>query len=151
MTGVTQHRDRHNRGLRGRVAWPNPYTGAPAPIKGRQNKAEFFTICVHDALAQVQEHCPQALAAVDVGVEDVPTVVTSWTRDRVPLAAAISPTPDVNGQVVVFRRPLERRARTRAGLRILVFRTIVEQLSEATGIAVDEIDPNGHREDDWED
>ena len=40
-----------------------------------------------------------------------------------------------------------RRARTRAGLRILVYRTIVEQLSDATGIALDEIDPSGHRED----
>ena len=52
----------------------------------------------------------------------------------------------------MFRRPLERRARTRQGLRILVFRTIVEQLSEATGIPVDDIDPDGHRaDDDWDD
>ena len=146
---MIRHRDRHARGIRGRLAWPNPYTGAPVPLKSRQSKAEFFTMCVHDALAQIQEHCPRALAAIDVGVEDVPTVDTGWTHDRVPLAAAVSPTPDTNGQVVVFRRPLERRARTRSGLRILVFRTIVEQLSEATAIPVDEIDPSGHRED-WD-
>ena len=149
---MLKHRDRHNRGMRGRLAWPNPYTGAPVPLRSRQTKAQFFVMCVHDALAQIQEHCPQALAAVDVGVEDVPTPGTSWTRDRVPLAAAVSALPDRNGQVVVFRRPLERRARTRAGLRILVFRTIVEQLSEATGIPVDDIDPDGHRaDDDWDD
>lgn len=147
---MVKTRDRHNRGLRGRLAWPNPWTGAPVPLKARQDKAAFFVICVHDALAQIQEHCPRALASMDVGIEDVPTVGTEWTRDRVPLAAAVSPTPEKNGQIVVFRRPLERRARTRAGLRILVFRTIVEQLSEATAIPIDEIDPSGHRDDDWD-
>ena len=107
---------------------------------------------ITDALAQIQEHCPQALANMDVGIEDVPDVGVGWTQDRVPLAAAVSALPDRNGQVVVFRRPLERRARTRQGLRILVFRTIVEQLSEATGIPVDDIDPDGHRaDDDWDD
>jgi len=150
---MVKHRDRHGRGLRGRLAWPNPYTGAAAPLRGRQSRAEYFTLCVHDALAQVSDHCPRALASVDVGVEEVPTIIPVWAPHRVPLAAAVSPTPGRNGQVVVFRRPLERRARTRRGLRILVFRTIVEQLSEATGIPVDEIDPLGHRgaEDAWED
>ena len=149
---MLKSRDRHNRGLRGRLAWPNPYTGAPVPIRSRQTKAEFFTLCVHDALAQISEHCPRALAGMDVGIEDVPVVGLGWTQERVPLAAAVSATPDVNGQVVLFRRPLERRARTRQGLRILVFRTIVEQLSEATGIPVDDIDPDGHRaDDDWDD
>ncbi|WP_232549448.1 metallopeptidase family protein [Propioniciclava soli] len=146
-------RDRHQRGLRGRLALPNPYTGAPAPLRGRQNKAEYFTMCVHDALTQISDHCPRALAGIDIGVEDVPGVIPAWAPNRVPLAAAVSATPNTNGTVVVYRRPLERRARTRRGLRILVFRTIVEQLSEATGIAVDEIDPLGHRgsEDDWDD
>ena len=32
---------------------------------------------------------------------------------------------------------------TRRGLRILVYRTIVEQLSALTGRSVDEIDPDG--------
>ena len=149
---MLKHRDRHNRGMRGRLAWPNHYTGAPVPLRSRQTKAQFFVMCVHDALAQIQEHCPQALASMDVGIEDVPDVGVGWTQDRVPLAAAVSALPDRNGQVVVFRRPLERRARTRQGLRILVFRTIVEQLSEATGIPVDDIDPDGHRaDDDWDD
>ena len=145
---MLKHRDRHQRGRRGRLAWPNPYTGAAVPLRSQQSKAAFFTRCGEDALAQIADHCPGALAAMDVGIEDVPTVTASWVGERVPLAAAISPTPTTHGQVVLFRRPLERRARTREGLRILVFRTIVEQLGDATGIPVDEIDPHGHREDD---
>lgn len=150
---MPKHRDRHARGLRGRLAWPNPYTGAPVPLHGRESKAAFFTLAVRDACAQISRACPRALAALDVGIEDVPTVIPAWAPDRVPLAAAVSPTPDTNGQVVVYRRPLERRARTRQGLRILVFRTIVEQVSQATGIPSDELDPLGHRGDedsDWD-
>jgi hypothetical protein len=44
---------------------------------------------------------------------------------------------------VIYRRPLEHRAMSRRGLRILVYRTIVEQLSALTGRSVDEIDPDG--------
>ncbi|MFV0450897.1 MAG: metallopeptidase family protein [Propioniciclava sp.] len=141
-------RDRHSRGFRGRLALPNPYTGAPVPWAGGQSRAEFFAVCVHDALAQITDRCPRALAAMDIGVEDVPSSFPAWAPHRVPLAAAASASPTKHGQVVLYRRPLERRARTRSGLRILVFRTLVEQLSEATGIPTEEIDPLGHRGDD---
>lgn len=139
-------RERHGRGMRGRLALPNPYTGEAVPRAREVPPASFFTHCVKDALTQIARQCPDALAAMDVGVEDVPPMTQSWV-DRVPLAVAVSATPSKNGQVVVFRRPIERRASTRSGLRILVYRTIVEQLSEATGISLDEIDPAGHRED----
>ena len=67
---------------------------------------------------------------------------------RVPLAAAVDAVPDQPARVVVFRRPLEHRAASRRGLRILVYRTIVEQLSALTGRSVDEIDPEGLSEED---
>jgi hypothetical protein len=49
---------------------------------------------------------------------------------------------------VVYRRPLEHRAVSRRGLRILVYRTIVEQLAALTGRSVEEIDPEGAGADD---
>lgn len=108
-------------------------------------------MAVHEALSSVADDCPRALVGVDVGVEDVPTVTAAWAPDRVPLAAAVSGTPGTPAQVVLYRRPLERRARTRRGLRILVFRTLVEQLAEVTGIPGDELDPARRREDDdWD-
>lgn len=146
VTAMMKRRERHGRGMRGRLALPHPYTGEVVPLAKQVPPPAYFTRCVTDALAQIARQCPAALAAMDVGVEDVPTLTQGWV-ERVPLAAAVSATPTKNGQVVVFRRPIERRARTRAGLRILVYRTIVEQLSDATGIALDEIDPSGHRED----
>lgn len=147
---MAKSRDRHGRGLRGRLAWPNPYTSGPVRMKSRQDPRAFFASCVSDALAQIGESCPRALAAVDVGIEDVPTVDAAWTP-RVPLAAALSPTLATNGQVVLYRRPLERRAASRKGLRILVYRTLVEHLASSTGISADDIDPSGRRDDegDW--
>lgn len=145
------HRDSHGRGIRGRLAFPNPWTGSPAPLRVRQTRAEFFTMAVHEALASVADDCPRALVGVDVGIEDVPTIQAAWAPDRVPLAAAVSGTPTTHAQIVLYRRPLERRATTRRGLRILVLRTLVEQLGEVTGIPADEIDPSGRRsDDDWD-
>lgn len=141
-------RDRHGRGIRSRLAYPNAYTGAPVPLRVRQRPEDFFADCVSDAVTQIQQACPQALAAMDIGIEDVPTIEPSWAPYQVPLAAALTATPTTNGQVVVYRRPLERRASTRRGLRILVYRTIVEQLASVTGYSVDEIDPDGHRDAD---
>ena len=71
------------------------------------------------------------------------TSTSAWAGDQVPLAAALEGTPERPAQVVVYRRPLEHRAASRRGLRILVYRTIVEQLSALTGRSVDEIDPDG--------
>lgn len=147
VTRVNSGRDRHARGFRGRLAGPNPHTGAPVPIATRNARSTFFTRCVADALAQISEHCPRALTGIDVGIEDVPTVQPAWAPNQILLAAATSATPQQPAQVVVFRRPIERRATSRRGLRILVFRTIVEQLSSLTGIPVEEIDPHGNRED----
>lgn len=148
---MPKHRDRHQRGLRGRLAGPNPYAGRPVPLRRQViSKARFFTECVQDALTQVNEACPRALVGVDVGIEEVPTVQPAWAPNRVPLAAAVS-NPDGPSQIVVFRRPIEHRAASRKGLRILVFRTIVEQLNGLTGIPIDELDPHGHADEDPDD
>ena len=137
--------------MRGPLARPNPLTGDPVPLRARPQRAEFFTACVSGALSRVSASCPRALAGIDVGVEDVPVVAGPWSRDRVPLAVAIGPEPPAHGQVVLYRRPLEHRARTRRGLRILVFRTLVKQLHALTAIPMEELDPEGWAADeDWD-
>ena len=141
-------RDRHGRGLRGPLAQANPFTGAPVKLPQRRTGAERFADDLREAIARTAEVCPQALIGVEIGFEDVPLASPQWRPDRVPLAAAIPAQAGRPAQIVLFRRPLERRAATRKGLRILVYRTIVEQLSSVTGIPVDEIDPSGHRDDD---
>jgi len=50
-------------------------------------------------------------------------------------------------RVVLFERPLERRALDRDDLAALVHHTLVEQLATLTGRSALDIDP--HFEDDW--
>ena len=91
------------------------------------NRLDFFHDAVQASVDKIGRQCPDALRGITVGVQDVPQFDLGWTPDRVPLAAALDGTPDRPPQVVIYRRPLEHRAASRRGLRILVYRTIVEQ------------------------
>ena len=140
---MSSRRDRHGRGLRGPLALPNPLGARTAVPPRPATRVAFFDDAVGAAVERVARQCPEALAGTSVGVEDVPGFDPSWAHGRVPLASAVGPSGDRGPQVVLYRRPLEHRAASRRGLRILVYRTIVEQLSALTGRSVDEIDPDG--------
>ena len=144
----SQRRDRHGRGLRGPLALPNALSTRRAHPPHPASKADFFTEAVHDAVDRVGLQCPDVLVGITFGIEDVPHFDVAWSGDQVPLAAALEGTPNQPSQVVVYRRPLEHRAVSRRGLRILVYRTIVEQLAALTGRSVEEIDPDGAGADD---
>ncbi len=144
----SRRRDRHDRGLRGPLALGHqlgPRSASPPRPAGR---TAFFDEAVRAAVERVARRSPEVLTGIRVGVEDVPSFDPSWSGDRVPLAAALDPTSSREAQVVLYRRPLEHRAATRRGLRILVYRTLVEQLSALTGRSLDEIDPDGLADDD---
>lgn len=140
---MSSRRDRHGRGLRGPLVLPNRLGVRRAAPPRPATRVAFFDDAVDAAVERVARQCPEALTGIDVGVEDVPNVDPSWSHDRVPLASAVGPTTTRAAQVVLYRRPLEHRAASRQGLRILVYRTVVEQLSALTGRSVDEIDPDG--------
>lgn len=110
-------------------------------------RADFFDDSVHAAVDRITMTCPDALVGVTFGIEDVPHLPSAWSGDRVPLAAAVEADIHQMAQVVIYRRPLERRAASRPGLRILVYRTIVEQLSALTGRPVSEFDGEGLADD----
>lgn len=142
MPMTTSRRDRHGRGVRGPLALPNSYTGRALRFPGRHSAAEFFLDSMAASVRRLMQTCPDALASVDIGVEDVPSATFDWALlDRVPLAAAIDATPTRPARIVIFRRPLERRATDRADLRDLVHITLVEQLSALTGRSMQDLDP----------
>ncbi len=145
-----RRRERHGRGLRGPMAAPNPITGAPVPLRQRTRGADFFAECLRASVARTAAACPRAVTGIDVGYEEVPGNLAAWRSERVPLAAAVPAQPGRNGQVVLFRRPLEHRASSRAELRRLVHRALLEQLSALTGIGLDELDPSGKAGEDWD-
>ncbi|MFT8395696.1 metallopeptidase family protein [Propionibacterium sp.] len=139
-------RDRHGRGLRGPLALPNPLTSRPVPVPHRPRGAQYFLMCVQDAIADVASHCPDVIDEIDIGVDEVPDARTLWNNvgeyDAVPLAAAVEAVGGRHPRVVIYRRPLERRAADRDDLRELVHETLVDQIVALTGRSVDEIDPD---------
>lgn len=146
-----RRRERHGRGLRGPMAAPNPLTGAPLALRQRPRGADFFAASLQAAVTRAAAGCPRALVGIDIGYEEVPGNLEAWHSVRVPLAAAVPAAAGRNGQVVLFRRPLEHRATSRSDLRRLVHRTLLEQLSALTGIGLDELDPSGETaDDDWD-
>lgn len=144
-----RRRDRHERGIRGPLALPNVH-GPTARLRRFRSRDAVFTDAVRASMARINRQCPQALRGTELGVEEVPHLPTAWSGNQVPLAAAVEATDDRPARVVVYRRPLEHRADTGRELRVLVYRTIVEQLAALTGLEADTIDPDGARlDDDW--
>lgn len=131
------------------MALPNPWTGRPVRVPRRPDDREFFAAALAEAIASVAGSCPQALQGLTVSLADVPDLPAAWRHHSVPLAAAVESPDGRAAEVVVYWRPLQLRAASRDGLRILVRRTLVEQLSVVTGLPVEQIDPDaaGGQED----
>ncbi|WP_425308359.1 metallopeptidase family protein [Ammonicoccus fulvus] len=143
----SRRRDRHSRGLRGPLALPNDL-GPTARLNRTRSREALFTEAVAASAARISRHCPEALTGVELGIEEVPHLPTAWSGNQVPLAAAVEATEDRPARVVVYRRPLEHRAHSARGLRILVHRTIVEQLAALTGLMRETLDPEGYADGD---
>lgn len=146
---MPRRRDRHDRGLRGPLALPNPYTGRAVPLRRRLDRQQFFTEAVTDAVARIGRSYSGGLDGVDVGVEEVPYLATMWSGDRVPLGVCVEATSLRPAQIVLYRRPLEHRAGSRSELQDLVHRTLVEQLAALTAQQVRDIDPELDEDEDW--
>ncbi|MDR2620877.1 MAG: metallopeptidase family protein [Propionibacteriaceae bacterium] len=148
---MVSKRDRHERGLRGPLASANPFTRRPAPLPGRLNREEFFTESVQDSIARIEAINPDAVTGLDIGVEAVPEESRIWdsllSHGAMPLAAAIDALPGQRARIVLYRRPIERRATDRSDLSDLVHHTLVEQLAVLTSRDPLELDPNFER--DW--
>ena len=141
-------RDRHGRGLRGRLV--------PPTVPLSRSRAEQFDDLVLDAVEDLERRWERELAGVEFAVEDVPWVDHSSPDDvvldsdvlddsSVPLARVL-PAHREGGQehparIVVYRRPLEIRAADRDDLADLVRDVVVDQVAVLLGRDPEEIDP----------
>ncbi len=128
--------------MRGPLATANPFTGGTVRMRHPVKGAALFAQCLRESVAKTMAHCPQAFVGVDIGFEDVPSGLSEWWSDQVPLATARSAAHGENATVVLFRRPIEHRAQGRTDLANLVNRTLVDQLAALTGISVTDLDPD---------
>ncbi|WP_433499836.1 metallopeptidase family protein [Sphaerimonospora sp. CA-214678] len=134
-----RRRDRHGRGLRGPIA--------PSHVPIAKSRGERFDDLVLDAVDRLRPRWGTQLASVEFAVEEVPPAnelidgPTRLSSDPIPLGRAESPSGQDPAAVIVYRRPLEARARDRDQLGTLVFDVVVEQVASLLGLAPETIDP----------
>lgn len=146
------HRDRRGRGLRGRLAPPS------VPLS--RTRRQLFDDLVLDAVEHLEGRWSTELSRVEFAVEDVPAIDALDPDDTddpmhgsdvvedgdVPLSRILPEEVDGTGRrtptrIVLYRRPLEVRARNRQELGDLVHDIVVEQLANLLGRDPDDIDP----------
>lgn len=134
-----RRRDRHGRGLRGPLA--------PSHVPIAKSRGERFDDLVLDAVDRLKPTWSQQLAAVEFAVEEVPPATelidgpSRLASDPIPFGRAENATSGDPAAVVIYRRPLEARARDRDQLGTLVFDVVVEQLASLLGLTPETIDP----------
>jgi len=141
------NRDRHGRGLRGSLY--------PSTLPAASTRAERFDALVLAALEPIEARWRTELTKLDIAVDDVPEVRPdddsaegTLTDAGVPLARLVPAGVDRRGQptkarIVLFRRPLEARARDGADLADLVHHVLVDQVANYLGVDPTIIDGEG--------
>ncbi|TXS36180.1 metallopeptidase family protein [Streptomyces sp. OR43] len=123
-----RRRDRHGRGMRGPVAPPQ------VPLSA--SRADSFRDLVQDSVERLERRWPQ-LAEVDFVVLDVP----GTSEETVPLGSALSAEKERPAQIVIYRRPVEIRTKSRDERALLVHEVVVEQVAELLGLSPESVDP----------
>jgi predicted Zn-dependent protease with MMP-like domain len=134
--GRRAHRDRHGRGLRGRLV--------PATVPLARTKAEIFDDLVLDTVEALERRYAKELAGVEFAVEEVPPELNVYDSDvledgEVPLARLLPGRQAVPPRIVLYRRPLEFRAIDREDLADLIHDVVIEQVANLLGVDPDEL------------
>jgi len=139
-------RDRHGRGLRGPLY--------PASLPAASSRAEKFDQLVLDALEPIEGRWRDQLTKLDVAVDDVPEVRGASAAvpadgvlldGSIPLSRLVPAGVDRTGmptraRIVLYRRPLEARAKDPGELADLVHDVLVEQIAGYLGVEPDVIE-----------
>ncbi|MFC7309967.1 metallopeptidase family protein [Streptomyces monticola] len=134
----TRRRDRHGRGMRGPVAPPQ------VPLSA--SRGEVFMDLVQESVERLERRWPQ-LADIEFLVLDVPRMDSpdgsdeAFGDETVPLGGTLSAQEDRPARIVVYRRPVEIRTKSRDERAALVHEVVVEQVAELLGLAPESVDP----------
>lgn len=140
---------RRGRGVRGPIL--------PAGVPGHRSRADRFDRAVLEAFARIDHRWHDKLERLDIAVDEVPKIrakdpeSVNWPPEvvaegPVPLSRLVPAGIDKRGEatrarIVLFRRPLERRAKHRDDLEDLLYEVLVEQVATYLGVDADVIDP----------
>src|SRR5690606_5423731 len=117
-------------------------------LPSSRTRAEIFDDLVLDAVESLERRWGRELSGIEFAVEDVPGELDVYGSDvledgDVPLARLLPGQPGRYGvppRIILYRRPLEFRARDREDLAELVRDVVIEQVANLLGIDPDELD-----------
>ena len=130
----------------------------PPTVPGWRSRAERFDMAVLEAYEPIERRWQQRLTGLDIAVDEIPRIQpkdpesVQWPPEVVadgpiPLARLIAAGVDVRGEptrarIVLFRKPIERRARDSVDLTDLLHEILVAQVATYLGVEPSVIDPN---------
>ena len=81
------------------------------------------------------------LGDVEFGTEEVPQVPESWGDEPLPFGSLVRPADGKPARIVLFRKPIELRASSRAERTALASEVLVEHIAALLGRDPGEIEP----------
>jgi predicted Zn-dependent protease with MMP-like domain len=111
-------------------------------VPAQRSRRDRFEQVAIEVMSDVESRWTEELADVELAVEDIPLLPGSWSAPRVPLASFVGPTNTTPPRLVLYRRPIEHRAETRADLDALVLTVVVEQLADYLGVPAEDVHPD---------
>jgi len=132
-------RDRHGRGQRGPFCLAGPLTPGGPRVETRRGRFDALVL----ALVEGQlRRLGDEFGEVEFGTEDVPDLPDDWQDEPVPFGALTRARPGQPARIVVFRRPVEMRAKTRVEQLALVNEVLIEHIADLLGRPPNEIAPD---------
>lgn len=123
-------RDRHGRGSRGPFVLAGPLSGSVPHDVSRRAQFDDIVLGLVDGHL---ERWGKDLADVEFGIEDVPDIPPDWGDEPVPFGALTRAKTGAPARIIVFRRPVEMRAKTRIERVALVDEVLVENIAALLG------------------
>ena len=144
-----RHRDRRGRGLRSPLL--------PQGVPAHNSRSDEFDAVALEAFAEIDAQWHDQIAGLDIAVDEIPRISpkdpesVQWPPEVVadgPIALArlIPAGVDVRGnstraRIVLFRKPIERRAKDTDELAELLHEVLVAQVATYLGVEPSVIDP----------
>lgn len=129
----------------------------PPTVPGWRSRAERFDMAVLEAYEAIERRWQDRLTALDVAVDEIPRIApkdpdsVQWPPEviadgPIALARLIPAGVDVRGnatraRIVLFRKPIERRAKDSVELEELLHEILVAQVATFLGVEPSVIDP----------
>jgi len=107
-----------------------------------RSRSDQFDDLVLEAVDRLERRWPDELRDVELAVEDVPPVREPVAEAGIPLGRSFASRPGRAARIVIYRRPVESRARDPRTRGLLVHDVVVERVAELLGLPPEVVDPD---------